>query len=97
MNVTDVYATNVKIWVEICKSCEFAEEPKHFQKAELSTPQIRQWNLGNSPNKTVAPPIELKIKPPPEAVKTIEIAFRVRCTECEPTQNQVFQVNIETK
>jgi hypothetical protein len=97
MNVTDVFATEVRIWVQICDTCEFIEEPKYFEKLELSTPQTRWWHLGTSPNKTIAVPIELKIKPPPMPVKRIGITFRVRCKECEPTENQRFWVNIANR
>lgn len=94
MNVSNVYSTEVGIWVQICDACEYAEEPKNFKKPELSTPQIRQKISRVVANKTLPPPIELKIKPPSITTKRIQIAVRVRCKECEPLQNQKFLVNI---
>lgn len=97
-NASNVYASGVKIWVQICDSCEFAEEPLHFTKIADSdyVPNMRIWNLGKSPDSTRAPVIELKIKPPPLG-SPIAVTIEVRCLECGPATRRKFWIDIEDR
>lgn len=94
-NVSDVYATDIRIWVQLCEYCEFLEEPERFKHLDLQARQVRHRTLKGLPEKTgLSPPIELKIKPPPPPIEGIGINFSVKCPECRPAEIQKFWINL---
>jgi hypothetical protein len=95
-NTSSVAAEGIEVWVNICLSCSFANEPKGFDRPQgLSNLMRHRIIQGINPGVTVIEGnnITLKVPPPPARVA---LDFRVTCTTCvKPVSTETFWVNVK--
>ena len=93
-NASGVAASNLDVWIEICKICLFASEPKDFDKPVGTRDQVRHLmipvlNPGIAFEKT-----SLKIKLE-RKMSSFEIGFRYSCQGCGlPGKTQIATVYV---
>jgi energy-coupling factor transporter transmembrane protein EcfT len=95
-NISTAQANNGKLWIRICASCKFAEEPQNSLILHPDDKATRLISFGILDAGVHFNPIKLKIIPPPTGNDFI-IAFYYACEKCPPVDDkhpQQLRVNL---
>jgi hypothetical protein len=91
INKSAIQAKSGSVFLRICETCEFAEEPKRFRRPTGAEAYDREMHFDSMMAKTgFAIPLRVKV---PAGVHRIEIAVTVRCENCVVRQSELLHVN----
>jgi hypothetical protein len=96
-NISTVHANNVvKIRIQICDECRFAEEPQGSETMQPPNNVVRRMSFAPLHAGVSYEPTKLKIIPPSGFI-IFTIAFGYTCDTCPPIDNkhrQILRVNL---
>lgn len=79
-NISDVAASSLEFWVEICRECAYAKEPEKFERLNDTIPTIRHRLFGDLNPGISTDGMTIQIKPP--SAPTFQVGFMYSCKDC---------------
>ena len=90
-NVSSAGFRDGDIWMDVCSSCTFAEEPPGFEKLEGQDEHIRHRTATINPGVTVVKQT-VKIKLNESAPNFFQLGFRYSCDACAEVNRSTAQI-----
>jgi len=82
MNVSEVGASSLDLWVRICDGCSFVKEPTGFENAGDKDSTVRHRAFGDLNPGVSANKMTVQFKLPVGAPRTCKIGFQYSCKNC---------------
>jgi hypothetical protein len=81
LNVSDVNAPNISVWIRLCNVCKFHSEPKNGIRAENTSEYDREFFIRELPPHIAVTDIGAEIEVPRDLTKAA-LSFKYRCPDC---------------